>query len=31
MVLASEEPTSPTKPPGLLHGLLEPEYQAKPW
>src|SRR4051794_27376426 len=30
MVLASDEPTSPTKPLGLLHGLPLPAYQAKP-
>jgi hypothetical protein len=27
--LDSDDPTLSTKPVGLLHGLLEPEYQAK--
>jgi hypothetical protein len=30
IVLASEEPTLSAKWPGLFHGSLDPEYQAKP-
>src|SRR5512139_217714 len=29
-VLTSDEPTESTKPPVSVHGLEEPEYQAKP-